>query len=118
MNVKEFYAKTGGDYEGVFSRLMTDARIEKYLLKFAEGTDYNGLQESLAVQNYPDAFRFSHNLKGVSLNLGLTKMAAVSSELCEELRAGVAPKNDITGMVAAVSAEFEHICAEVKAAQQ
>lgn len=118
MNVKEFYTKIGGDYEGVFSRMMKDERIEKFLVKFLDGTDHRELHTALEAKNYPDAFRFVHNLKGVGLNLGLTKLASVSSDLCETMRPGVAPQVDITGMLAAVDAEYEHVCAEIRAAIQ
>ena len=36
--------------------------------------------------NYSDAFRASHTLKGVSLNLGFTKLYEVSDALTEALR--------------------------------
>ncbi|HJJ47717.1 MAG TPA: Hpt domain-containing protein [Methanocorpusculum sp.] len=118
MNVKEFYTTIGGDYEGVLSRMMKDERIEKYLGKFLESPDYQSMHDAIDAKNYADAFRFTHNLKGIALNLGLTKFAAVSSDLCETMRPGVAPKVDITGMLAAVDAEYAHLVAEIKAAMQ
>ncbi|HJJ28330.1 MAG TPA: Hpt domain-containing protein [Methanocorpusculum sp.] len=118
MNVKELYTAIHGDYEGVLSRMMKDERIEKYLGKFLESPDYDKMHEALAAQNYPDAFRFVHNLKGISLNMGFTELAKVSSDLCETMRPGVAPKVDITDMLAAVDAEYAFTVAEINKAKQ
>ena len=102
MNLEQFYETVGGNLNEVRARLAKDERILKYLRKFVDSPDYDGLVSALEQSNYADAFRFSHNLKGVAANLGLQSLYEVSSALCEELRNGE-PKVDVTDMLKAVT---------------
>jgi HPt (histidine-containing phosphotransfer) domain-containing protein len=105
MTVQECYESIKGDYEGVKGRLLTDERIQKYLVKFSNATDYQQMVDAINQEDYELAFRMSHNLKGVSLNLGITQLQKTSEVLCEEFRNGK-PKNDITGLLDAVTDEY------------
>ena len=106
MSIPELYTELAGDYAGTMSRLMKEDRIVKYLTKFTQAQDYNDLMANLEIKNYADAFRNVHTLKGVSLNLGLSKLAEVSSALTEALRNGD-PVVDISGMVEDVKNEYK-----------
>ena len=86
MTLPEFYIKIGGDYSNVMSMLMTEQRIKKYLVKLTANTDYDALGKNLAAGEYKDAFRNSHSLKGMCLNLGLGRLADSACALCEALR--------------------------------
>lgn len=91
MTIKECYEKFGGDYNDVYSRLIKDERIEKYLRKFSES---NGYAEIVASINGPDteeAFRTVHTLKGLALNLSLSPLYEPASTLCEYLRNNPSP---------------------------
>lgn len=116
MTVKECYVAMEGDYEGVMQRLMTEARIVKYLNKFLDNQDYTGLCETLAAQNYEDAFRHSHNLKGVGLNLGMTKLHQSSDVLCETLRGGT-PKEDVGPLLEQVKKDYEQVVEAIRQLQ-
>jgi HPt (histidine-containing phosphotransfer) domain-containing protein len=59
-------------------------------------------------KDYEIAFRMSHNLKGVSLNLGLTNLQKASQELCETVRHGE-PATDISGLVTKVTEEYNKV---------
>ena len=98
MNIHRFYETIGGDYTGTLARLMKEERMEKYLLRFADNTDYPDFFAAWEAQNYADAFRFVHNLKGMCLNLGISPLADIASDVCEELRGG-APKGDISAQL-------------------
>jgi HPt (histidine-containing phosphotransfer) domain-containing protein len=113
MTVKECYEQFGGDYEGVSRRLMTDDRILKFLMKFKDMPDYQQLMDALKQEDYELAFRTSHNLKGVGLNLGLTGLQKESHDLCEMLRGGK-PTADISGMVSAVEEEYNKVIDAIK----
>lgn len=114
MNIKEFYESIGGDYNDVFSRLMKDERILKYLNKFVdEDNTLKQMDECLAAENYEDAFKNVHTLKGVVLNLGLEPISKTSKVLCEEIRYG-APKNDISQMVKDLHDAYESVTKEIK----
>lgn len=113
MNIKECYEKIGGDYEGTMNRLMKEERILKYLNKFIVGNDMEMLSSSLEAKDYETAFRCAHNMKGLGLNLGLTKLHQASDILCEQLRGGE-PKIDVSDMLLAVRAAYDETIAAVK----
>lgn len=106
MNVREFYAAVGGDYDEAMGRLLTEKRIVKYLRKLPETGDVAGMNTAFASGNWEDAFRFSHNVKGVSLNLSLTSLANSAAELCDTVRHG-APQVDFSGMLADVNEKYD-----------
>ena len=88
MNVREFYEATGGDYEDVKRRFLTDARISKFALMFLRDTSMEELRAAMEMKDCEKAFQAAHTLKGVCLNLGfsgLLKPVEVGTEL---LRAG------------------------------
>ena len=107
MTVKECYEKMGANYEEVFSRLRTDERIEKFLNKVLADGSYALLCDSLAKRDMPEAFRAAHTLKGVCMNLSLTKLYASSEKLTENLRGREEYGDDIKPMLDAVSADYE-----------
>lgn len=106
MNVREFYAAVGGDYDEAMGRLLNEKRIIKYLRKLPDTGDVAGMNEAFAAGNWEDAFRFSHNVKGVSLNLSLTSLAESAAELCDTVRHG-APQVDFSGMLTAVNEKYD-----------
>ena len=118
MTLKECFDNLQADYTGVMGRLMSEERVIRFLGKFVEEPSFGVLVEALESKNYEEAFRASHNLKGVCQNLGISKLGEVSSELCEELRNGE-PAHDITPLVEQVKEEYEHtICALKKLVEE
>ena len=118
MDMKECYAKFGGDYEGVLGRLMKEERIIKYAGKFVKGNDYQLIVDSLDAGDMETAFRNVHNLKGVSLNLGFTPLHQTSDILCEALRHGnppVAPE-EVSRMLQDVKAAYDSVVSVLKEA--
>lgn len=109
MTVKEFYDVIGGGYEDVLSRMLKDERIVKYLRRFPEDPSYGAFFEQLEAENYEEAFRNVHTLKGLALNLGLEKLGEASSAVCEELRPKVAPDKDISGMIETLREEYNKV---------
>lgn len=106
MSVEELYAVLEGDYTGTMARLMKEDRIKKYLGKFIDATDYSEFLGNVEKENWPEAFRNIHTLKGVCLNLGLSKLADVSSAMTESIRNG-APTEDVTGLIEDVKTEYQ-----------
>lgn len=105
MNVAEFYSLIHGDYAGTMERLMKEERITKYLGKFLNNTDYDVMKKALEEKDWELAFRSSHNLKGMALNLGLGDVARSSSDLCEMLRGGE-PKQPIDDQLRLVESDY------------
>ena len=71
MTVKECYEIIGANYEEVESRLRTEERIKKFLLKVLNDKSYDLLCDSIKQKNMEEAFRAAHTLKGISQNLSL-----------------------------------------------
>lgn len=108
MTVQEFYQQINGDYEGVLQRLMDDERIRKFVKRFPEEKLYEQLNDAIAREDYADAFRCVHSIKGVCMNLGMSVLQKSSSELCEALRDGKKPEN-LKELYEAVKEDYEHV---------
>jgi HPt (histidine-containing phosphotransfer) domain-containing protein len=78
----------GADYDAVAARLRSEKIIQKFALKFLDDTSYELLIDSMNRQDYAEAFRAAHTLKGVCQNLGFDKLGNSSSKLTEALRGG------------------------------
>lgn len=115
MTLRECYEKLQGDYEGTLGRLCSEKLVEKFALKFLADDSFAHLEESMEVGNYSEAFRAAHTLKGVSLNLGFTKLYEVSDEITEALRAGEKPENE--ALLGKVREEYERTVAVLQELQ-
>ena len=113
MKIREFYKNIQGDYDGTLARMMKEERIAKYLGKFKDTDDYQNMLKALETGNIEEIFRFSHNLKGVSLNLGLSKLAESSSAFCELFRNG-APGIDYNELLEEVKKDYQDVLDNLK----
>lgn len=113
MTIQEFYHEIEGDYEGTLANLMKDDRILKYLRKFPAAEDYSNFVQSFSDASYPEAFRYVHNLKGVSLTLGLSKLGEISSIVCEALRHGP-PASDLAAERETLFKEYHRVIDALK----
>ena len=86
MTVRECYEKMGANYDDVLSRLRTDDRITRFLGKVADDESFTLLCNSLKERNMEEAFRAAHTLKGICLNLSITKLQESASRITEALR--------------------------------
>lgn len=108
MTVQECYGALGEDFNDVLSRLMKPELVKRFLLKFEKGTEFDELEKALAEKRYEDAFRYAHNMKGVGLNLGLSKFQKASDVLCESLRNGE-PTVDIEPLIEDVRHNYRQV---------
>ena len=83
MTLKEFYAAVGGDYDATLNRIPKESMVLRFVKKYADDKTYAQLTEAVKAQDWETAFRASHTLKGVALNLGRAAFA-----LTEEMRGG------------------------------
>lgn len=86
MTLKECYEIMKGDYDDVISRLRTDDKVKKNLVKMLNDTSYSGLCAAMESKNAEEAFRFAQALKGLCKNLSLSELAYSTSNLAEALR--------------------------------
>ena len=111
MTVQECYEAMGADYDDVISRLRTDERVTKFLLKILNDGSFQLLTDSLAAKNMEDAFRAAHTLKGVAMNLSLTALYHAAGPMTEALRGrAFAPCNEIC---AKNSRKFQYILSKI-----
>lgn len=94
MTLKECYAVLGGGYEDVLGRLGSERLVKRFVLKFLDDPSFRMLSEALENENYEEAFRASHTIKGICQNLSFMHLLESSSRLTEELRPGTAPASD------------------------
>ena len=66
MTIQECYAALGGDYQEVLGRLYSESLVQRFVGKFLSDPSFQLLEDSLKAENYDEAFRAAHTLKGVS----------------------------------------------------
>ena len=86
MTVREGYEELGSDFDKVQNRLVSEALVKKFALKFLDDPSFQELKISLEAGDTETAFRAAHTLKGICLNLGFDKLLVSSQELTEKLR--------------------------------
>ena len=70
------------------TRFMDNEDIyEKFLYKFLNDKNFEQLQMCYTEENYEQAFRHAHTLKGVMANLGLMSSYKTLNQFVEKLRA-------------------------------
>ena len=73
-------------------RLPSEKFIQKYVLKFLDDGSYELLLRSMEEENWEEAFRAAHTIKGMCQNLDFTRLYRSSSALSEALRHGITPE--------------------------
>lgn len=116
MTLQECYIALGGDFEDVKHRLPTDRMVQKFVLKFLNDPSYQLLCDSLESENYPEAFRAAHTIKGVCQNLSFTCLQQSSEKLTEALRDGPSP--EVPALYAQVQADYKKTADAIRAFQE
>ena len=101
MNLQEFYDIVGGNYSETVSRMMGEAMLRRFLLKFPADPNFDALEQAIAADDREAAFRAAHTIKGLCLNLGLGKLLYSAEVLTEALR------NEMPGNVAELFAPLK-----------
>lgn len=104
MTLQEFYAAVGGNYDEAVGRMMSEALVRRFVLKFLSDPSYAALEQAIAAGEREEAFRAAHTIKGLCLNLGFGKLLASAEKLTEVLRSEM-PAN-AQELFARVSADY------------
>ena len=115
MTLQECYAAMNGDYEDAINRLRSERLVQKFVLKFLNDGSYDLLCRSLEEQNYEEAFRAAHTIKGVCQNLSLRKLGTSSSNLTEALRSGWS--EEARGLVEQVHEDYRQTTGAIRTYQ-
>ena len=116
MTIQECYQKLGGEFAQVEKRLPSVSLVRKFIIKFLDDDSYSKL--CLAVQNgqREEAFRAAHTLKGVSANLGFSRLLTSAGALTELLRAGAETiPVDAAALLEEVKQDYELIVSVIRA---
>lgn len=111
MDIREFYLMTAteAEYDDILRRMGGNEKlIKKFLGKLCTDSTVQNLMDALAKEDFPNVFTCAHNLKGVSLNLGLIKIAETSSEIVKELRAN---NNQVSDLCLQLKRNYDEIVA-------
>lgn len=84
---KKQLEESGADVDVTLKRFMgNEAIYMKFIMKFLDDKNYDGIMEGIGTHDYAKAFGCAHSLKGVAGNLGLNPVYEVSSKITELLR--------------------------------
>ena len=86
MNIRSCYEKMGADFDEVSTRLVSEALITKIAKKYIDDPSFSQLKDAFEKKDIETAFRASHTLKGVCLNVGFTQLTKDVIPLTEILR--------------------------------
>ena len=76
----------------LLGRLYSEALVKKFVAMFLSDKSFQLLEDSMKSQNYEEAFRAAHTVKGMCQNLSFTTLEKSSSALTEALRGGKSPQ--------------------------
>ena len=116
MTLQECYAALEGDYQGVLGRLTSERMVQKFVLKFLNDGSYDLLLRSMAEENWQEAFRAAHTIKGVCQNLDFTRLYRSSSQLSEALRNGFT--HEAPALAEQVKEDYARTTAAIRAFQE
>jgi HPt (histidine-containing phosphotransfer) domain-containing protein len=117
MSLQTCYAALGGDYEGTLGRFLSEPLLQKFVLKFLDDGSFALLLRSLDENDYQEAFRAAHTLKGVSQNLGFTPLQHASGRLAEALRPG-AWTPELEELTRQVEVDYRQTVSAIRAYQE
>lgn len=79
--------ENGADVNTTLKRFMgNESLYMKYIMKFLEDKNYEGIISSFEKGDYESVFKNAHGLKGVTANLGLNPINAAAAQITELLR--------------------------------
>ena len=116
MTLEECYIAIDGDYADVLGRLRSERLVQKFVLKFLSDDSCDTLRRALEAQNYQEAFRAAHTLKGVCQNLSITRLGKSSGLLTEALRNGWTP--EAAPLAEQVYADYQQAVEAIRAYQE
>lgn len=86
-NFKKQMEENGADVDATLRRFMGNEKLYmKFIMKFLEDENYDGIISNLEKCDYDAAFNNAHTLKGVTANLGITPVCAAAGQITELLR--------------------------------
>lgn len=113
MTLKELYEEIGGNYEQAIRVLIMEKLMDKHIRKLPHNSIFTSLAEAASSFDTVSIFENAHAIKGVCLNLGLTELAAVAEEICNEFRSGNERKltdDEVRQKISIINTMFKKAC--------
>lgn len=86
MTLKDCYINLGGNYDGVIGRLQRQQLVEKFIFKFLDDKSFAMFEAAMKVQDYGEALRAVHTLKGICQNLSFDRLFESSFKVTKALK--------------------------------
>lgn len=103
--IREILIANGVDYEVTIERFANNLDMYiKFLNKFCDDKNFIALQESVKNKDFKNMLTHVHTLKGITGNLGLTKLYNICSDMTYQLRTDKGEQ----AMILAVDLEKEY----------
>ncbi len=116
MDLRGCYAALGGDYDGALGRLHSEKLVTKFVLMFLRDGSFELLCRSMDSQDYAEAFRAAHTIKGMCQNLSFDKLQESASRLTESLRGGWS--EEVPAYLEQVKADYQQTADAIRALEQ
>lgn len=107
MTVFEGYILLGGDVTSDIYQSLNEKMIFKFLKKLTEDEQIQCLESAINAKDRDTAYAAAHTLKGVALNLAISRLANPLCGLTDALRAGF-PQN-AEELFQEVKTEFDYV---------
>ena len=116
MTIQECYQKLGGEFAQVEKRLPSVSLVRKFVIKFLDDASFSELCHAMQDGNRAEAFRAAHTLKGVSANLGFSRLLTSAGALTELLRAETETiPEDAAALLEEVKRDYELTVSAIRA---
>jgi len=106
MTVFEAYISLGGDVTSDIYQSLSEKMLFKFLKKLTEDNQMQILEQAIIAKDRDAAYAAAHTLKGVALNLAISRLANPLCGLTDALRAGF-PQN-AEELLQEVKTEFDY----------
>ena len=81
---------SGFDVDGALERFCNNTELyEEFLLKFVDDPTFNNMMGKIRNKDFVEGYNDCHALKGVTGNMGFTKLYECCNNLCKALKAGI-----------------------------
>ena len=116
--LKRQIEECGADVDMTVNRFMGNETLYlKFLGKFLDDKNFEGLKETIPAGQYEEAFRYAHTLKGVAVNLGINPVHDLADKIVEALRnkaPGEVDSEKVQGLLAQLEADYTKVCEIIK----
>ena len=88
MTIQELYQTIGGNYDQALRVLRVEKLVDKHIRKLTQNGVVEKLLQAGERMDPTEMFETAHAAKGVTANLGLTRLSEGASAVAEEFRPG------------------------------